>query len=142
MLFVFMSVLVAGCGERRLPVSKVYPAQGKVTLNGKPAAFVLISLHPTDKKGVLARGTTDENGSFELRTYSNEGNDGAVPGEYNVVLEGFDPVRGSKLPPGATPTRIRGEMDTGVKVEITEGDNDLNIDVTHAEAGPAPKPKE
>jgi hypothetical protein len=129
LLFVLASFLIAGCGERKLPLSKVYPAQGKVTYKGKPAAFVLVFLKPKDKKGVEARGTTDENGSFELRTYSNEGNDGAVPGEYTVVLKEFDSVQGGKLPKGVKPTPIAGEMNTGITVQITDGDNELNIDV-------------
>jgi hypothetical protein len=128
-LLVSASFLVVGCGERKLPQNKVYPAQGKVTLKGKPAAHVLVLLKPMGDEGAEARGVTDENGSFELRTYSNEGNDGATPGEYTVVLEGYDPVQGGKLPPGAKPTPIEGEMKTGVTVEITDGDNDLNIDV-------------
>jgi hypothetical protein len=129
-LFVCLGLLGGGCGQRSLSVSKTYPAAGRVTLKGEPAAFVLVTLKPTDKKGVEATGKTNENGEFELRTFSNTGDaDGAVRGDYNVVLTGYEPVKMGRIPPGSKPTEISGEMDTGISVQITDGDNNLTIDV-------------
>lgn len=129
-LFVCLGLLGSGCGQRSLSVSKTYPATGRVTLQGEPAAFVLVTLKPADKKGVEATGKTNENGEFELRTYSNTGDpDGAVPGEYTVVLTGYEPVKMGRIPPGSKPTKITGEMETGIAIEITDGDNNLTIDV-------------
>jgi hypothetical protein len=128
--FLCLVALVAGCGQRTLPVAKTYPAAGRVTLKGEPAAFVFVTLKPTGKKGAEATGKTNENGEFELRTFSNTGdNDGAVPGDYNVVLTGYEPVKMGRIPPGSKPTEISGEMDTGITIQITDGDNTLSIDV-------------
>src|SRR5690349_10870135 len=108
--------LLAGCGPRQLPRSDTYPVNGTVRLHGEPARYVIVRLEPTvHGKGADAEGTTKEDGSFELRTYANEENDGAVPGEYKVILEQFDPVRSGTLPKGAKPTTVpNGVIDTGI----------------------------
>jgi hypothetical protein len=74
---------------------------------------------------------TDNDGSFELRTFANDGRkDGAVPGRYRVTLENYDPILvvARRLPKGVMPTPIPQE-ETGVIVEIREGTNDLTIAV-------------
>jgi hypothetical protein len=130
LLFTGLGLLSAGCGQRTLPVAKTHPASGKITIKGEPAAFVLVTLRPTDSKGVQATGKTNQEGAFELRTYSNTGEpDGAVPGDYTVILEGHNPVKMGGLPEGAKPTEIKGEMDTGITIQITDGDNSLSIAV-------------
>jgi hypothetical protein len=123
--------LLAGCGPKQLPKSETFPVNGTVRLHGEPARFVIVRLEPTTPgKGADAEGTTKEDGTFELRTYSNEDNDGAVPGQYKVVLEQFDPVRSGSLPKGAKPTALpNGGIDTGVIIEITTGPNEPLIDV-------------
>ena len=79
---------VPGCGQKELAKKETYPAQGKLTYNGEPVQFALITLTPVDPaKGMPADARTDENGEFTLRTYSNEEPDGAVPGEYRVTIE-------------------------------------------------------
>jgi hypothetical protein len=129
-LFVGLGFLSAGCGQRTLNVPKTVPASGKVTIKGAPAAFVLITLRPTSGKGAEATGKTDQDGNFQLRTFSNTGEpDGAVPGEYTVALEGHNPVKMGALPKDAKATEIKGEMDTGITIQITDGDNEIPIDV-------------
>jgi hypothetical protein len=100
-------------------------------IHGEPARFVHITLQPTDAKvGAEAEGFTGEDGSFALRTFSNDGTpDGVIPGEYRVILEAYDPVRAGAIPDGAIPTPIAGEFDTGLVVEILAGENDLAVDV-------------
>src|SRR5689334_8229017 len=112
--------LLAGCGPRELPKKDTYPVQGKVTLHGLPAAFVIVRLEPAPQtKGVAAEATTKADGTFELRTYSNVDKDGAAPGEYRVVLEEYDPVRSGPLPAGSPkPTKIETQtLETNVTVE-------------------------
>ena len=41
--------LLVGCGQRSLPVEKTYPAQGKVTIKGEPARFVIVNFEPVDQ---------------------------------------------------------------------------------------------
>jgi uncharacterized protein DUF6795 len=71
----------AGCDARRTPV----PVSGTVTLDGKPVEGATVTFHllDDDKDGRLATGQTDKAGAFRLKT-GNE--DGAVPGEYKVVV--------------------------------------------------------
>ncbi|HKI34536.1 MAG TPA: hypothetical protein VKA46_21955 [Gemmataceae bacterium] len=123
--------MLAGCGPKQLPQNDTYSVQGQLRLHGQPAAFVIVHLEPTKpNKGVAAEGTTTADGNFELRTYSNEGNDGAVPGEYQVTLEEYDPVRSGPLPAGSKPTPIPNQtMDTGIIVVIKAEPNTTEIDV-------------
>jgi hypothetical protein len=130
---VALALLAAGCGPSQLAHNALYPTRGKVTLHGEPAAFVIIHLEPTEpNKGVYAEGITKDDGTFQLRTYSNDEPDGAAPGQYHVVLEPFDGVRavGTTLPAGVKPTPIpEAEWHTGVVVEVKAEDNDLDINV-------------
>ena len=84
--------LVAGCGPS-LPARKsVVPFTGKmVRANGEPVKRVIIELEPEDPEiGVFAHGATDAEGMIHLSTYSNEDDDGAVPGVYHMKLEPID----------------------------------------------------
>jgi hypothetical protein len=126
--------ILAGCGHRELPKKDTYPVQGTVRLHGQPAVLVLVRLTPVDgRKGGEAQGTTDANGHFELRTYSQEEADGALPGEYKVILEESEPVQfkpGVNIPPGVKATSIpKGSLDTGITVQIRSEPNDVEIDV-------------
>jgi hypothetical protein len=125
-------LFLTGCsGQRELAKSQTTPIQGRLRLHGQPAAFVIIRLEPSvPNKGVAAEGTTDADGNFELRTYSNEGMDGAVPGEYKVILEEYDPVRSGPIPQGSKPTQIlKGEMETDVLVQIRADNPSPEIDI-------------
>jgi hypothetical protein len=68
----------AGCGNRNL--SKV---EGVVTLDGAPLSGALVSFVPVGK-GRATSGLTDSNGYFRLTTLSTD--DGAMPGEYKVII--------------------------------------------------------
>lgn len=65
------SVLLAGCG----PSSNTVPAEGVLTVDGKPADGVAITVHYGD--GNTAVGVTHDQGKFEL---SYLGAQGAAPG--------------------------------------------------------------
>jgi hypothetical protein len=124
-------LLLAGCGgERTLTQSKTYPAKGRILYNGQPARYVVVRLTPVSKGAVEATGRTDGEGEFELRTYSNEGNDGAVPGEYKVVIEAYNPIKAGGLPKGEKPTALsQDSIEAGDSVEIRDDDNELEIRV-------------
>src|SRR6516165_6864831 len=111
MLVLFLALAPClGCGQKKLETDSVYPAQGKVTMHGAPASYVMVHLTPADGRGAEASGVTEEDGTFMLRTYSNTDFDGAVPGEYTVTLEEYNPVESVmvKVTPGARPTPIPG----------------------------------
>jgi hypothetical protein len=124
--------LLAGCGQRTLPVEKTYPAEGKVMINGEPAKFVIVNFEPVERgKGAPANGSTDANGHFVLRTYSNDEPDGAVPGEYKITLEDYDAARVGRIPEGETPTKLPAEAKKpDITLHVQSGENDnLDIDI-------------
>jgi hypothetical protein len=73
--------LAVGCGGPDTPV----PVSGKVTLDGQPVAGAAIQFVP-DGNGARrpASAGTESDGSYRITTH-NPG-DGALPGEYKVVI--------------------------------------------------------
>jgi hypothetical protein len=75
----------AGCGGDGRPAR--YPASGKVTVNGQPAAGALVVFHPkaadraNDPKPFA---TAADDGTFKLTTHDPD--DGAPAGEYGVTV--------------------------------------------------------
>ena len=70
--------LALGCGH-----SNLTPVEGVVTLDGKPLSGTTVSFMPTGE-GRPATGQTDADGKFRLTTFTTY--DGALPGEYKVVI--------------------------------------------------------
>jgi len=120
---------VSGCnGQRELPTPTLVLVHGKLTIRGEPGRYVTITLDPQGGYGLPAEALTSHDGTFELRTLSNDGvPDGAAPGEYEVVLEGGGAP--PDAPEGAVPTQIAGEFRTGIIVEVKAGDSEMEIDV-------------
>jgi hypothetical protein len=123
---------LAGCGSRDLARQETYPVRGRVLLYGEPARYVRIRLEPeTPGEGLACDSATDGDGAFELRTYSNDTPDGAVPGRYRVVLESAasaDEGTQVVIPKGAKATAVPANL-AEVTVEIKAEDNDLVITV-------------
>lgn len=73
--------MLSGCGGGDGP--KLVPAGGIVTYKGAPIGKINVMLTPSaGGKGLVAEGTTDENGKFTLQT--KEPGDGAMVGTYTV----------------------------------------------------------
>ena len=129
--FLLTALALAGCGQRELTKKETYSARGRVLLNGAPAQFVMVQLTPEiPGEGIEASGQTDADGVFELRTYSNEEADGAVPGRYKVTLVDVRSIGGDEsipVPKGGKPTVLPQDLrgKEVASVEITAGDNDL-----------------
>ena len=121
--------LLAGCGHKELSKPETYPAHGRVLWKGEPVRFALITLEPVGPVGAPADGRTEEDGTFTLRTLSNDEPDGAVPGEYRVKLESYNPVKAGALPQGGEPTVLPPGFNPDITVEIKAEDNDLTIDI-------------
>jgi hypothetical protein len=81
-------LLAAGCGGKHTPVK----VNGVVTLDGKPVegATVTFYIGGDGQEGRPATGRTDASGAFQLNTMGNE--DGALPGEYKVVIAKWVPA--------------------------------------------------
>ena len=112
------------------------PVDGVVTLNGKPAAEVSISLHHSEGK-VAPRGISDKDGKFSIATYGKD--DGAPLGKYKVtaaknMTKEISPGVLAPPPPGGfksdIPTKYESVNTTDISVEIKVGEkNSLKIDL-------------
>jgi hypothetical protein len=109
----------------RLPV---YPVQGQVLVDGKPAEKAVVALHSLDKDPIkdriLPTGIVDASGNFSLTTYA--AGDGAPTGEYGVtVVWQKPPVRSDEEQPDMLPTHYRNVATSGLRVKVQEGSNQL-----------------
>jgi hypothetical protein len=114
-----VATLVVGCGEG----SKLLPASGTVTYQGKPLEGALVSfLGPGN---VLGSGTTDAAGKYTITTL---GKSGATPGKNQVAItkqSGASSVPKAASGPATPPSpeeiqKMAGEMKgamRGAKVE-------------------------
>jgi hypothetical protein len=84
---------VCGCGDKG-PV----PVRGVVALDDRPLAGATVTFVPASPGAREAHAFSSADGSFKMSTY--EPHDGAVPGEYKVLVTYVEPIPG--LPPGAT----------------------------------------
>jgi hypothetical protein len=74
--------LVVGCGSNGK--ATVYPVRGEVFFRGEPATGAEVHFHPVDSTSPPAMATVDDDGAFELTTYSTS--DGAAAGDYIVTI--------------------------------------------------------
>jgi hypothetical protein len=138
--------VLAGCGPSG---TNTVPVRGTLTIDGQPADNVMITLAPLDTSMPVATGRVS-NGSFEL--YSGvQGSPGAVPGKYKVVLApseatsvdaakaryagGVKGAKGGTVAPDADtalsfPEKYASSATSDYEVEITSGQNDLEIALT------------
>lgn len=101
-LFLGTLFMVSGCAKGRIPV---FPTEGKLVINGVPAANVFVLFHSADGKpdALKPSATTDQDGKFRLT--SHEAYDGAPAGEYTVTLL-YEPVNSPLLRPKGKPPQI------------------------------------
>lgn len=125
-------VLVCGCnGAKKPDFPKTYPVRGKITLNGQPVQWCRVDLIPKSKNPAAEGvGRSDQTGYFAIRTFQNEGFDGAIPGEYIVVIT---PLDGSERTKDQTPTTVPEKYSSAetsdITVRVEEKDNDLKVDI-------------
>src|SRR5262249_7049978 len=111
----------------------VYPAQGKILLDGKPLADASVSLHAVgvrDPRYPSPRAVTRADGTFVLGTYATD--DGAPAGEFKVTVQCFKQLRkvdgeseGTPLPKNVLPARLANPETSRLTVRIKEEENDL-----------------
>ena len=75
----------AGCGDQRRPVK----VEGTVILDGKPLARATVYFGPIGDEGQVATALAGSDGVFRLTTINS--GDGAVPGDYKVVVTISEP---------------------------------------------------
>jgi hypothetical protein len=93
---------LAGCGPGG---PKVYPVKGKVSYNGKPMAgggsIAFLPKGSGQTEGKLPGGIINEDGTYEMMTHK-EG-DGAMEGEYRVVITQVTAKEPEPTPDGTAP---------------------------------------
>ncbi len=129
-----MALFLAGCGsvgkeghDPKFP--KVVPTRGKVlTAKGEPVRLAVLAMTPVKlgEKPVPCEGKIGPDGTFEMRTFSNLGPDGVVPGEYLVYLKDYDAGVYGNPPKGVTPAVIpakyKSDKTSGWTAEIKPGE--------------------
>jgi hypothetical protein len=77
----------AGCGAKN-EQKELVPVAGRVTLDGKPVHSTTVTFIPVSGNGSDATAATKLDGSFQLATFRGgvTPGDGALPGEYKVVI--------------------------------------------------------
>ena len=109
---VLLGAVLAGCGGGTHG-PKLVPVSGTVTLNGSPLSGAFVTLHPVGTtRGTGATGRTDAAGKFQLKSPP-QGN-GAVPGEYKVVISKLVMPDGSDFPEFSEVA----PMDSGAKEQL------------------------
>jgi hypothetical protein len=133
--YLVVSILggVAGCGG---PAYEFAPVEGKVTLNGKPLAGVIVKFYPDSESTTqlpYATGTTDEAGEFRLSVSAKQ--PGALVGP-NIAVVSW-PVRDRANPPpvpdAPIPVRYRDVTASPFRFEVKPGPGqtiDLPMDDT------------
>ncbi len=132
LLVVCVGGLLVGCSNSG---PQVVPAGGVVTYKGNPVGKINVMLMPSGGgTGMIAEGTTDEAGKFQLQTL--EPGDGAMVGEYTVgfkyvpdevpVMPGFE---GAKKVVSPIPEKYADAAKSGfkAKVEADKSKNDFTF---------------
>ena len=116
----------AACSNSSRP--PLYPAEGKLLVDAKPAAGAVVFLYGDDvgeRKAARPHGTVGADGTFHLSTYQPE--DGAPPGKYRVAVFWNKPGElGGDDGVSLLPMEFSNPDLSGIPpVVIQEGDNQL-----------------
>jgi tetratricopeptide (TPR) repeat protein len=130
---VALVLVCLGLWFRRSDHVRVYPAHGRVVLEGKPIPHASIRLDPVWTKAPLfpkPHAIVQEDGSFALGTYGKE--DGAPAGEYRVSVQWLvksekTDYEGGALPQNHLPPRYANFETSGLKVQIQEGETAIPV---------------
>lgn len=117
--------MTAGCETRPYDAVPLFPAQGMVMSEGKPAVGAVVLLTPDvpRKDGLTPVGRAGEDGKFWLTTYEN--NDGAPPGRYRVTINWPERKAGGGPPADRLKGRYADVSKSRWSVEIKEAPNTL-----------------
>jgi len=124
----FIALLLIGC-DSASPLA-CHPVRGTVMRNGEPVMGAIVVLHPATQIAELRQkpmAFTDQAGQFSVTTF--EQGDGAPIGEYTVTVEQRSPkLVGEEMVregPNLLPPRLNDPSASGIKVSVTEGENQL-----------------
>lgn len=123
-LWLVMALIVAGCSASSGP--KLAPVRGVVRYKDQPIKDIAVVFHT--QSGMLASGTTDAAGKFQLSTIY--AGDGATIGEQQVTFVYKDPTENVNPPPSPIPLRYRLVETSGTTVVVEKKNNDFTFDLT------------
>lgn len=123
--------LVFGCGGSGGP--EMAKVSGKVTYQGKPLTKGTISFISVSPNGSNANSVIGPDGSYTLQTTNP--NDGAVVGEYQVIVSDIDPNALNTPAPGEPvkkqeriiPEKYEKPDTSGLKRKVASGSNTFDI---------------
>ena len=124
-MMMLIVALEAGCGPSR---PALLPAEGLVTLDGKPLADAAVAFQPK-AGGRPASARTDASGRFKVGTYTPR--DGALPGEHTVTIAAVE----SSGPPNApvvrwiTPKKYSNNQ-SGLSATVAAGSKEFTFDLS------------
>jgi len=129
-MVMLMVALEAGCGPSR---PALLPAEGVVTLDGKPLANASLVFQPK-AGGRPASARTDASGRFKMGTYTPQ--DGVLPGEHAVTVVAIESI-GPPPAPGSqpetrwiTPKRYGRADASGFSATVAAGSKTFTFDLT------------
>jgi hypothetical protein len=147
------ALTTVGCSSGKTTLDTV-PVEGVVTLDGEPMAEATVRFQPVDpSQGMSATGKTDANGVYKLTAVPTGDvaavpGAGTLPGEYvvGVTKTSFKAIEededaasagtGSPTDDGITfiiPQRYNNPQDSGLKVTVTDGENNIPLELTTSE---------
>jgi hypothetical protein len=127
-----ISLALIGCGGGG---PKMIPVTGVVTFEGKPIGKINVMFVPADTKGIIAQGTTEENGKFTLQSL--EPGDGAMSGEYKIAFKYVSDVipdmpgftGGVKPEPSPIPLKYVDAEKSGFTATVSSDKTDFKFDL-------------
>jgi hypothetical protein len=130
-VIVLLAFVAVSCKGPRKPLSAV---RGKVVYAGKPTPGAVVYFHPVttpapsaDGKAaeiVLPRGKVEEDGSFQIGTYTET--DGAAPGEYTVTIQWLGKSKWvEEEEVSLLPSRYLTPQGSGLRAKVLEGPTEL-----------------
>jgi 5-hydroxyisourate hydrolase-like protein (transthyretin family) len=127
---------LAGCSDPYANEKKCYKIVGTITVDGKPASGLQLSLHSTSgvdqTQPTFPQGQTDAEGKVKFSTYAD--GDGAPPGEYKVTAswQEFNPISRGFSGPDKLKKKYSDPAKTTVTIKVTDkSPNDIGtIDLT------------
>lgn len=131
---VLIPVALAGCSGDG---PNMVPVKGVVTFKDKPMGQINVMFVPAEAKGMIAQGTSDENGKFSLQTLTP--GDGAMLGSYKIAFKfisdtipdmpGF--AGGVKPEPSPIPLKYADENKSGftATVDVASSKTEFKFDL-------------
>jgi hypothetical protein len=131
-MIALVSSALIGCGDSG---PRIVPVEGVVNFKGKPIGKINVMFVPSDGKGRIAEGTSDESGRFSLQT--EKPGDGAMMGDYKVSFKFVSDIipdmpgfaGGIKPEPSPIPLKYGDENKSGFTAKVEDTNDEFVFDL-------------